>query len=161
MDYNFFARSYNELYEEEQINKLKIIKEYLKLKKSDKLLDIGCGTGISTNFFKCNTQGIDPSKEMMKLGKGKREEGKAEDLKFKNSSFDIILAITSIHNFDDPKKAIEEIKRVSKKNAQIVITLLKKSPKYNSIKKLIEIKLEIIKEIDETKDTIFMCKNVK
>ena len=159
MDYNSIANSYNELYKEEQLKKLEIIKDYLKVKKNANLLDVGCGTGVSTNFFKCNTFGIDPSKELLKLGKGNLIQGKAEALPFKEKSFDIILAITSIHNFSDPKKALKEMKRVAKPKAQIVITLLKKSLKYFKLKELLKNELNILNEIDEEKDTIFICKH--
>ena len=64
--YNKIASGYNELYEEEQLKKLKNIKDNIKVNITDKLLDIGCGTGISTNYFKCKSTGIDNSKEMIK-----------------------------------------------------------------------------------------------
>src|SRR3989338_977682 len=134
MDYNTISKSYDSLYKEEQLKKLNLISKILKVKKSDKLLDIGCGTTISTNYFKCISIGIDPSLELLKLGKGKRIHASAESLPFKDKSFDIILAVTSIHNFSNVDKAIEEIKRVSNDNARIVITLLRKSNKFDEIK---------------------------
>lgn len=158
--YDSIAPSYNELHEEEQLRKLKAISKYIKVKKSDKLLDIGCGTGISTNFFNCKTIGIDPSKEMIKQGKGNLIHGYAEKLPFKDKIFDIIIAITSIHNFKDPEKALNEILRVKKPKAKIIITLLKKSNKYNEIRKLIIQKINP-KIINEDKDTIFINKNEK
>ncbi len=154
--YNKIAKSYNELYEEEQLNKLDIIKRHIKIKKSDKLLDIGCGTGISTTFFDCKSIGIDKSKEMLKLGKGKRIFGKAEKLPFKDKSFDIILCITAIHNFENQERSLNEILRVKKENAQVIISLLKKSKDYSKIKSLIIKKLKV-KEIESEKDTIFIA----
>ena len=47
--YNKIAKSYNELHKEEQIKKLEIIKKNIKI--IPPLLDVGCGTGISTNYF--------------------------------------------------------------------------------------------------------------
>lgn len=156
MDYDTIAEGYNELYEEEQLNKLRIIKSNIKISQNSKLLDIGCGTGISTNFFDCKTTGIDPSVNMLKQGKGNLIKAKAEDLPFKDHSFDIIISVSAIHNFDNPEKAINEINRVKKSKAQIAITLLKKSKNYNVIKKLLIKKLKLKKEIDEAKDTIFI-----
>ncbi len=156
MDYNIIAKSYNGLYKEEQLEKLRIIKDYIKIKNNYKLLDIGCGTAISTNFFKCSTFGLDNSFNMLKQGRGDLVNGSAENLPFKDKAFDIILCVTSIHNFGNPKKAINEIKRVKKDKSQVVITLLKKSKNYNRIKAIIKKKLNITKETDSKKDTIFI-----
>ncbi|MEK6955169.1 MAG: class I SAM-dependent methyltransferase [Nanoarchaeota archaeon] len=117
-------------------------------------MDFGCGTCISSVFFDCFSVGIDPSFNMLKLSQGNRINSFAENLPFKNNSFDIILALTSIHNFNNIDLAIEEIKRVSKKDSKIVITLLKKSPKFSSIKKKL-LKNFNFKTIEEDKDLIF------
>ena len=69
MNYNKIAKGYNELHKEEQLEKLEIIKNHLEVKSTYRLLDIGAGTGISTNFFDCKVIGIEPSKEMLKQGK--------------------------------------------------------------------------------------------
>ena len=156
MDYDIIAKSYNSLYKEEQINKLKIIKRKLVINKNNKLLDIGCGTTISTNFFKCKTFGVDKSLRMLKEGFGFRVNGAAENLPFKDKSFDIVLCVTSIHNLENTEKAIDEILRIKKKNSQVAITLLKKSKKHQKIRKIIYKKLRNIEEIDEKKDTIFI-----
>ena len=47
--YSEIASSYNELYKDEQIKKLSMIKRNIKI--APVLLDVGCGTGISTNYF--------------------------------------------------------------------------------------------------------------
>ena len=158
MDYDSISKSYNELYQEEQLKKLEIIKKYIKVKLTDKLLDVGCGTGISTNFFKCKSIGIDPSKNLIKQGTKNLIYGKAEKIQFKDKYFDITISITAIHNFNNYKKGLREIKRVTKPKGKIIITLLKKAKKYQEIKDLIikEIKPRII---DSEKDTIFIGKN--
>ena len=48
--YDNISKSYNQLYGEEQKKKLDIIKDCVHVKKSYKLLDVGCGTGISSDF---------------------------------------------------------------------------------------------------------------
>ena len=154
MDYDTIFNSYNSLYEEEQLKKLNLISAFLDVKNSDKLLDIGSGTCISTNFFDCFSVGVDPSFNMLKLGNGNRINAFAENLPFKNNSFDIIIALTSIHNFNNVNLAIEEIKRVSKPNSKIIITLLKRSPKFSSIKKKLFNNFKF-KTLEEDKDLIF------
>ncbi|MBS3175298.1 class I SAM-dependent methyltransferase [Candidatus Woesearchaeota archaeon] len=154
MDYDKIASSYNRLYKEEQLKKLKAIEKILNVRKEDYLLDIGSGTGISTNYFKCNCFGLDPSFKMLKFSKDLKVCGYAENLPFKENTFDIIIAVTSFHNFIDFRKAILEIKRVSKKNAKIVITVMKKSSYLEQITDLIKENF-IFETIEEEKDIIF------
>ena len=103
--YNKIANGYDELYEEEQRKKIEIIKKYIKPK--GKILDIGAGTGIVSRFFK-NVVSLDPSKKMLEKIKGEKLVGKAEELPFKDKSFDMIISLTALHHAD-PKKAISVI----------------------------------------------------
>ena len=153
MDYSTISKGYNELYREEQIKKLNLIKDYLNVNPIDRLLDIGAGTGISTNFFKCNVIGIEPCRLLLMQGKN-MIEAKAEYLPFKDKSFDIVLSLTSIHHFNI-NKSIKEIKRISRPNAKIIISLLKKANKFNEIKKELLNNFKLIKKIEEEKDFIY------
>jgi len=151
--YSGLAKGYNNLYEEEQLKKLRVIKENMKI--IPPLLDIGCGTGISTKFFKVKAIGIDNNKEMLKLAGKNCIEGNAESLKFKNKSFSTIISVTAFQNVNNLEKAIKETKRVSKNN-NICITFLKKSKKLNNFRKLMKKHFKNLKEIDEGKDIIFI-----
>lgn len=151
--YDKIAKSYDELHKEEQLRKLKIIKDNLKIKSSDLLLDVGCGTGISSDF-KCDVIGIDPSLELLKINPNKNKVlGRGEYLPFKDNQFDVIVSLTAIHNFNDIEKGLQEIRRIGKK--RFVLSVLKKSKKYNKIFSLIRNNFSIIKIIEEGKDTIF------
>ena len=102
--YGFIANGYNELHSEEQLNKLLIIKNSIKISKNTKILDVGCGTGISSQFD-CFVVGIDPSMSLLKLNKNsKKIIGLAEGLPFKEDSFDYVVSVTSLHNFNNIKK---------------------------------------------------------
>lgn len=142
--YNKIAKGYNELHKEEQLKKIKIIKQNIKIKQP--VLDIGAGTGISSEPFKAIA--LDPAINMLKQYKGKKVVGKAENLPFKDNTFNTIISVTALHH-TNIKKALKEIKRVATKDAQIAITILKKS----------KIKLPY-KKIEESKDYIyFLPKN--
>ena len=160
--YDIIAKSYDELHEEEQKKKVGVIKKQLKINKDTKLLDVGCGTGTSSQFD-CKVTGIDPSPELLKRGKKKYPEIKfvkayAEKLPFKNKSFDIVVSITAIQNFNNIEKGIKEIKRVGKN--QFALSFLKKSKKAKDIEKIIrkEFKDYKIKKIIEDKDIILIVK---
>ncbi len=148
--YDKIAKGYDELYKEEQLKKVKLIIKHLNI-KNEKVLDIGCGTAFYSNLFK-NYTGIDNSKKMIK---GKKEciYANAESLPFNDESFDAVICITSIHNFKDIKKALNEMKRVCKN--KIAISVLKKAKKFEEIKKLIKDNFKV-QEIEEEKDIIFI-----
>ena len=148
--YNQISKSYNELHKEEQIKKLEIIQKNLKI--IPPLLDVGCGTGISTNFFKVKSIGIDNCKEMIK-GVKNLQYAEAEKLPFKDNTFNTVISVTAFHNFNNIEEALKEILRVSKNN-NICITFLKRSKKLPQFRKLIK-KYIKLKEIEEDKDIIF------
>lgn len=153
--YNIISNGYDELYKEEQLNKLSIIKNNIKINKDTKMLDVGCGTGISSDF-ECFVVGVDPSVSLLKLNKNTEKIiGMAEELPFKKSSFDFIVSVTSLHNFKNIKKSIDEMERVGKE--RFIFSVLRKSRKFNPIKKLIEKNFKIEKVVEEEKDVIFLC----
>ncbi|MFC1728053.1 class I SAM-dependent methyltransferase [Nanoarchaeota archaeon] len=156
--YNEIAGGYDELHKEEQLKKLAIVKDNLKIKKTDKLLDVGCGTGISADF-ECDVTGIDPSEKLIKYAERKFPHGQfmladAEEMPFEDNEFDVVVSLTAIHNFDDIEKGLSEIKRVGKK--KFALTILKKSEKFNEIKNKIKESFDVKKEVDEEKDVIFI-----
>ena len=167
--YNSIAKGYDELHGEEQLKKLELIGREIKtdiklqdiIKPTYKLLDVGCGSGISTAFFKVKEKlGIDPSSELIKIAIKNYPTVKfavqsAENLLFKDKTFDIVISLTAIQNFEDMQKGLKEIKRVGK--AKYILTFLKKSPKHELIDSLIKKEFNIVKKIEESKDIIYFC----
>jgi ubiquinone/menaquinone biosynthesis C-methylase UbiE len=162
--YDVIASSYNELYKQEQLDKLSIIKFSLKgifkIKKEHKLLDIGCGNGIGQGFFSinfgCEPFGIDTSKKLLEQNSYPNIYANAENILLPNKSFDIILSLTAIQNFDDVDKALNEMKRLCKEF--LIITFLKKSHKANLIESKLKKKFKFVKKIEEKKDFILFLK---
>ena len=155
--YNSISNSYNELHREEQLNKIRLIKDNLEIKENDFLLDVGCGTGVFAEEFNCIKIGIDPSIDMLNQGKNAFYiQAYAENLPFKDSSFDNVISVTAIHNFRNIRKGLEEIRRVSKEN--VALSILKRSSKIHEIKNHIKELFKITKIIEEDKDIIFFAK---
>ena len=150
--YNKIAKSYNKLHREEQIRKLEIIKKNIKI--IHPLLDVGCGTGISTNYFDVESIGIDNCKEMIEEGSKNLIYGNAESLPFPDKNFNTVISVTAFHNFKDMEKSLLEIKRVSKNN-NIAITFLKKSSKINKFRSLLTKHFKF-KEIPCEQDILFI-----
>ena len=153
--YDEISAGYEELHKEEQLKKVKIILNKLNLKKTDKLLDVGCGTGLYLDLFDCDVTGIDPSEKLLEKYNGPHQVilGSAESLDFPDNSFDIVMSITAIHNFDDIEKGLKEIQRVGKD--RFVFSVLKRSPKYGIIEKLINELFIVDEKIEEDKDYLF------
>lgn len=90
--------------------------------KNPLILDLGCGTGISTRqLTKIGTViGVDPDPKMLQAARRHKNSGikkyvlaRADKLPFKDETFDVIAAFSSFHWFGD-KKSVSEIKRVLK-----------------------------------------------
>ena len=145
--YDKTASGYNELHKEEQLKKLELIKKHVDF--TGLVLDIGAGTGISSEFWKnAKVISLEPSLQMLKQSKCEKVQAKQEEVPFKNKTFDGIISLTALHHAH-LKKALKEIKRVSKKNAKIVLSFLKKST--NKPKNL-----KGFNKIDEETDIIFI-----
>ncbi|MEM3373585.1 MAG: methyltransferase domain-containing protein [Candidatus Woesearchaeota archaeon] len=167
--YNSISTGYEELHKEEQLKKIALIKEYFKRypdfepKTNDKLLDVGCGTGLTTIPWNCELYGIDPAKKLLerahKLGENNKKiiykQAQAENIPYPDNYFDFVISITAIQNFEDIEKGLSEIKRVGKK--KFILSFLKKSKKSDFIKKLIYDLFKVKIEIEEQKDKIFFC----
>jgi len=102
---------------------IKMILNLLSPEKGQRILDIGCGTGLSLLPLLgkgLSLTGIDPSPYMLDLADQRLgssvdlHRGMAEDLPFDDNSFDAALLFTSLEFTDRPAKAIEEACRVAK-----------------------------------------------
>lgn len=156
MYYDQISEGYDELHKEEQLKKIFLIKKHLKTKKTDKLLDVGCGTGVSM-AFDCWQVGVDPSFNLLKKIKSKKTiNAAAEFLPFKDKVFDIVVSVTAVHNFNEVEKGLKEIKRVG--NDNFVISVLKKSQKSAKIEKLLAENFTVEDTVEEEKDLIYFLR---
>ena len=110
---------------------IKLILDLMAPYSGSRILDIGCGTGLSLEPLLdrgLNLTGIDASPYMLdkaheRLGNQVAlHRGVAEDLPFEDNAFDTALFFTSLEFMDRPAKAIEEACRVAKD--QVIIGVL-------------------------------------
>jgi ubiquinone/menaquinone biosynthesis C-methylase UbiE len=146
--YDATARSYDELYCEEQEAK------YLKaLERVDvagiAVLDVGCGTGLLFSHIADAAQavlGVDISRELLLRAKEQAVKFRniylikadADHLPFQNGFFSVVFAFTVLQNMPKPKETLSEVKRVTKSDGDIVVTGLKKAFSIETFSGLLE-----------------------
>ncbi len=156
--YSSIADGYDQLHGEEQERKHIIIASKLVLSSQDKLLDVGCGTGLGFRHYKCRLWGIEPAEKMAQraMQHADVQVASAESIPFPDQSFDVVISVTAIHNFPDIEKGLLEMRRVGRQ--RFVFSLLKKSSRLEMIRQLILKHFELKEEIDEGMDIILFCK---
>ncbi len=100
------------------VSKIDEIKKHIPIESGTRLLDVGCGNGFFTYYFDqvCDAYGIDFSAKMIELNPVKNKAVmNAEELKFEDSTFDVIFCHALLHHVDDIDKVVSEMKRVSRK----------------------------------------------
>jgi len=99
--------------------------------KGMKVLDVACGPGlVSEKIYqrKALSVGIDFSPEMITLARQlyphiKFEEGDAQQLPYKNASFDSVVMNFGMLHLPQPLQAMKEAYRVLKKNGRFAFTV--------------------------------------
>ena len=101
----------------------------MKVNKKSTVLDLASGSGDLARLVKkkskCKCIVYDANKKMLEKAKKKIEDGifitgKAENLPFKNNTFDYVLVGFGLRNFYDLNKALIETKRVLKKGGFLI-----------------------------------------
>ncbi|NWH06226.1 class I SAM-dependent methyltransferase [Desulfobacter latus] len=122
---------------------IKLISALIRPMSGKRMLDIGCGTGLSLEPFVdlgMNLTGIDPSAYMLdkaaeRLGcRVDLHRGSAEDLPFDDNCFDTALMFFSLEFSNRPAKAIEEACRVARE--QVVIGVHNRYAPRNMIRRV-------------------------
>lgn len=107
------------------------------INENSKVLEIGCTNGFSSleinKLTNCNVVGIDINQNSIKNAneriiknglnpsKISFEQGNAENLRFENDEFDLIICGNAMSFVSNKSKAVEELKRVLKPNGFISI----------------------------------------
>ncbi len=158
--YSGIAEGYDRLHGDEQIRKMAKVLPFLNLGPEDRALDVGCGTGLASEMIPCKVMGIEPSEKMVEQAKRRIEavQGRGEDLPFDDNGFDAVFSITALHNYDDPLKGVDEIRRVTKGMA--VFSLLKRSKAHDSIVRRIREGFRITKTLEDGHDTILIAQKI-
>jgi ubiquinone/menaquinone biosynthesis C-methylase UbiE len=136
--YDLTARIYDMQYAEEQTAKIEAALEGLKIENYSLVLDAGCGTGLLFGYVADKaetTVGLDISRKILLQAKKRAKNfdnmhlilADADNMPLKENFFSHVFGITLIQNMPNPVRTLNEIRRVAKENAVIVVTGMKKA----------------------------------
>lgn len=105
----------------------------LDVRPTDRLLDVGCGTGelltrLAAKYPAAKLSGLDPVPEMLNVARGKLSAnvdlrvGWANSLPWPDGAFDVVVSCNMFHYITHPVEAIHEMERMLRPGGQLVIT---------------------------------------
>ncbi|MBT4849801.1 class I SAM-dependent methyltransferase [Candidatus Parcubacteria bacterium] len=105
------------------------LKKFLKHKKTDKVLDLGCGTGrLSNSLLQISDEvyGVDQSEEVLKIARQKYPQLKLDcseviNLSYEDNFFDMVIINGSLHHFFAVEQTFAEAHRVLKPGGAFVM----------------------------------------
>ena len=109
-----------------------VFQKYYKLTSKSTLLDVGCAKGFMLHDFSIlipgmSVFGIDISnyaiESAIETVKQNLSVADARDLPYQDNSFDLVISINTVHNFDRDGciQSLKELERVSRKDKFIVV----------------------------------------
>lgn len=100
-----------------------------ELPASPRILDAGCGTGRNLLEFGSlgEAEGVDFSGEAVEFcrrrGLERVQQAPLEQLPFGDGRFDVVIATDVIEHLDDDRRALAELRRVTKPGGRLVVTV--------------------------------------
>jgi len=172
--YDETATVYNDLYREEQEQKINEILKHMTVHGSDHVLDAGCGSGFLFEYIHNQAGhivGVDLSKGLLRIALAHvKQDGMktislvradVDHLPFKEQVFDKAFALTILQDSSNLNMTLKEIARTTKNGSALAVTGLKKAFTRERLKQvLIKQGLEpfILDTLENVKDIIAICR---
>jgi len=127
--YDATASRYDQLHggdrDPEHIRALERSWPLIKRLAIESALDVGCGTGRSLQWLKCQQPslrliGVDPSRGLLELARknlpdAQFQQAAGENLPLASNSVDVVIATGIMHHVDNPSAVITEMFRVARR----------------------------------------------
>lgn len=175
--YDRIAPFYDEVYKDEQKEKIEIALRHTNFAKESSILDAGCGTGFLFRYLREKVQllvGLDTSSGMLKEAKKLAKSfsnvhlirADADFMPFPKGIFDGVFAFTLLQNMPNHLWTLNELRRVCKDHSIVVVTAFKKYRRHrhfvqNTFIALLDtagFEVSIIENNEKLKDFIAICK---
>ena len=111
----------------------KAIVDRMGCRAGERILEVGVGTGLSLPLYPGNVTvtGIDISRHMLRQARARKERDQldnvaklalmdAEDMEFEDDSFDRVVAMYVASVVPNPRRLVDEMRRVCKPSGQII-----------------------------------------
>ncbi len=137
--YDLTARTYDELYREEQFIKYNYVFQTLGLKTGNTLLDLGCGTALLYEYLVTNRVDdfkkyicVDQSIGMLEIANRKTMRDprvitilcSGEDLSFIKESVNTIYMFTVWDNLNNKERTLRNVKEILKRKGYVLVSIL-------------------------------------
>ena len=171
--WNEWSDVYSRRYERNNVTFAISLSSMLQIfeEKPAKILEVACGSGVFSRYLAqnvehgCELTAIDISEEMIARAKSfstkfpsmpnikvSYEAGDAENLsKIADESVDVYIANFCLHLVSDPKKMLQELKRVLKKGKRFGVSVLGPSEKVTMLSALPPLLKQLAEEIPALK----------
>lgn len=127
-------------------------RSYIKIRKEDTVLDLGCGGGRNIEYFLTKADkvyGMDHSQASVKMARERNKEainsgrcqilvGDVKSLPFKDESMDMVTAFETIYFWNEIEVCFKEIYRVLNDGGRFLICNEASSMKRRDVRKLAE-----------------------
>ncbi len=122
--------------------KWRVLKEFLD-KDARQVLDVGCAGGhltilIQKTLPKAKVTGLDVCEESIRFAQKRYKKIKfvvadAQNLSFKDKTFDTIVSLETLEHVVNPRKVFQEIRRCLKDDGEIIVEMDKGNCLFNSV----------------------------
>ena len=169
--YDQSATVYDIQYYEEQEAKTKAALTDFTLERENIILDMGCGTGLLFPHIADRVKlvvGLDVSNSIIKQAKKRTKEysnaaliqADADYMPFSKETFDVAFAITLLQNTPRSNRTLDEMKRVTKQTAIMVVTGLRKAfsrKKFAQLLREARLETKALRSDENLKDYVAVC----
>ena len=173
--YSQSAQVYDTRYFEEQEAKIKTIMQNLRMPQDSRVLDAGCGTGLLIKHLASRSRflvGVDFSRGLLQEAVKKARLcqnvalllADADNMPFREQIFDAVFGITLLQNVPNPKATLTEVMRVSKQNAAIAVTGLRKRFTLKDFAKALNhagLRVDKMKQDEMNREYVCICRKVR